>query len=157
MTSDETASDLVEPCLLYHISRSQQSQFQVKIYMLIWLSWNFVGFGEKKRLLLNNHTFFGKLDSAALVESQRRRRLSQFPFTQSKEIIDMFPDLTKIVMLAFHGHRSSKICQTLQGYKLAWGLPIIDTRFDDLDLVLRSQVCQNYKLLILFRLMSTVI
>ena len=48
----------------------------------------------------------------------------------------------------FHGHCSSKVFQTLY-QNLAWGLPI-HTRFDDLDLVSRSQVCQNNKLQIVF-------
>ena len=43
----------------------------------------------------------------------------------------------------FHEHCSSEVFQTLQHYNLAWG---VNSRFDDLDLVLRSLVCQNHKL-----------
>ena len=45
----------------------------------------------------------------------------------------------------FCGHCSCKVFPTLHNYKLAWVLPI-HTRFDDLDLASRSQMCQNRKL-----------
>ena len=46
--------------------------------------------------------------------------------------------------------------QTVRDYYLARGLAI-HTRFDDLDLISRSQVCQNHKLQIGFRFLSTVV
>ena len=42
-----------------------------------------------------------------------------------------------------------KFFQTLHYYSLSRSLPI-DSRFDDLDLVPRSQVCQNHKLKVVF-------
>ena len=52
----------------------------------------------------------------------------------------------------FHRHCPSKLFQTLHYYNLAWGL-LIHTRIDDLDLVSRSQVCQNYNLEIVFKIL----
>ena len=46
--------------------------------------------------------------------------------------------------------------QTLHDYDLAWG-PAIHTRFDDLDLISRSEVSQNHKKQIVFRFLSTVV
>ena len=45
----------------------------------------------------------------------------------------------------FPGHCFSEFLQTLLCYNFALGLPI-DTTFDYVGLVSRSQVCQNYKL-----------
>ena len=55
-------------------------------------------------------------------------------YTYSREIIDMFHDLTKLIFGFFMDTVPSKIFLTLHDYSLAWGLPI-HTRFDDLDLV----------------------
>ena len=49
-----------------------------------------------------------------------------------------------------------EVFKILHGYNLAWGLAI-HTRFDDLDLISRSRVCQNYKQYIVFRFLSTVV
>ena len=68
----------------------------------------------------------------------------------SSEIIDVFSDLTKNVTLAFW------VFETLVDYKFAWGLAVC-TRFEDLDLVLMSQISGNQKLQIVFRFLSTVI
>ena len=65
--------------------------------------------------------------------------------TYSREIIDVFPDLTKLFNMGFFCGRCLKeVFQTLLDYYLA-SLPI-HTRCKDLDLVSRSQVYQNYKL-----------
>ena len=45
---------------------------------------------------------------------------------------------------------------TLRDYDLAQD-PAIRTRFDDLDLISRSQVCQNHKLQIVFGFLFTVV
>ena len=62
---------------------------------------------------------------------------------------DVFPDVIKTLLLTFYGHCSIKVFQTLQYYNLACGL-LIHTRLDDLELISRSQVCQNHKLQFLF-------
>ena len=49
-----------------------------------------------------------------------------------------------------------EVFKTLRDYNLARG-SAIHTRFDDLDLISRSHVCQNYNLQIAFRFLSTVI
>ena len=49
-----------------------------------------------------------------------------------------------------------EVFPTLCGYNLARGLAI-HTTFDDLDLISRSHICQNHKLLIDFRFLSTVV
>ena len=49
-----------------------------------------------------------------------------------------------------------EVFQTLRDFNSARGLAIRN-RFDDLDLISRSQVCQNHKLQILFRFLSTVL
>ena len=73
--------------------------------------------------------------------------------TCSREIIVMFSDLTKTLILA---HCLKEAFQTLHDYYLARGLPIY-TRFDDLDLIPKLQVCQNHKLQIVVKLLSTVV
>ena len=69
----------------------------------------------------------------------------------------MFSDLTKTLSLAFwqtlFKGGLSNLCMTMT---FARGLAIY-TRFDDLDLIARSQVCQNHKLQIVFRFLSTVV
>ena len=60
----------------------------------------------------------------------------------------MFPDLTKNIEV-YQRHCVSEVFQTLHYYNLALGPPIY-IRFDDLDLVSRSEVFQNYKLQIVF-------
>ena len=69
--------------------------------------------------------------------------------TYSREIIDMFPYMDKNFIVGSHRHCSGVVFKTLHNYNLAWGLPIC-TRFGDLDLVSKSQVCQNHKLQIVF-------
>ena len=65
--------------------------------------------------------------------------------TCSREIIDIFSHFKDILTVVFLGHHWSKIFQILLYYNLACGLHF-DSRFDDLDFVSRSQVCQKYKL-----------
>ena len=61
----------------------------------------------------------------------------------------------------FGKHCLKEVFQTLHDYNLAFGLAI-HTRFDDLDLISRSQGCQKYEVKIvlfrfLFRFLSTVL
>ena len=49
-----------------------------------------------------------------------------------------------------------EVFQTLRDYNLAQGLSV-HIRFDDLDLISRSQICQDHKLQIVFRFLSTVV
>ena len=66
--------------------------------------------------------------------------------TYLRKIVDIFPDFSKTSChWLFYGHCSSKVFETLHYYNLVWHLPI-HARFDDFDLVSRSQVCQNHKL-----------
>ena len=58
-------------------------------------------------------------------------------------------------MLAFSWTALSEIFQTLHDYNLAEGLHF-HSRFDDLDLVLRSLVFQELQI-VFFRFLSTVI
>ena len=44
----------------------------------------------------------------------------------------------------FVGHCLREVFQTLHDHNFALGLAV-HTRFDDLDLILRPQVCQNHK------------
>ena len=74
--------------------------------------------------------------------------------TSSREITDVFFDLAVTLTLAFFcGHCLREFSQTLSDYNLAPGLAIY-TRFDDLDLISRSQICQNHKLQIVPRFLS---
>ena len=70
--------------------------------------------------------------------------------------MDVFSDLKETLTLAFWRTLFNGGFQTLRVYNLARGLAM-HTRFDDLDLISRSQVCQNDKLQIVFRPLSTVI
>ena len=74
----------------------------------------------------------------------------------SGEIIDVFSDLTKTLTLAFWQTLFKGGLSNLRDYNLVRGLAI-HTRFDDLELILRSQVCQNNKLQVVFRFLSNVI
>ena len=58
--------------------------------------------------------------------------------------------------MLFGRHCLRKVFQTLHDYDLAWGLAI-HIRIDEFDLISRSQVCQNHKLLIVFRFLSTLV
>ena len=49
-----------------------------------------------------------------------------------------------------------EVFQTLHDYNLAFGLAV-HTRFDDVDLVSRSQVCQIINCKLFFRFLSTVV
>ena len=61
------------------------------------------------------------------------------------------------LMLAFFGrHCLREVFQTLCDYNLAQGLTV-HTKFDDRDLISRSQVCQNHKLQIDFRFSPSVV
>ena len=69
----------------------------------------------------------------------------------------MFSDMMKTFNIGFWGGNCLReVFQTLCDYDLAHGLAI-HTRLDDLDLILRSQVCQNLKLQIVFGFLSTVV
>ena len=68
----------------------------------------------------------------------------------------MFSDLTKSLSLAFRRHCLKEAFQTLGDYNLAGGLAV-QTRFDYLDRILRSQACQIHNLQIVFRFLSTVV
>ena len=68
----------------------------------------------------------------------------------------MFSDLTEALTLASDGCYLREIFQTLHHYNRAQGLAI-HTRFDDLDLTSRLQVCQIHQLQIVFRFLSTVV
>ena len=57
----------------------------------------------------------------------------------------MFSDLTKVKCWHFDRQRSREVFQTLHDHKLARGLAN-HSRFDDLDLTSKSQVCQSDKL-----------
>ena len=54
------------------------------------------------------------------------------------------------------GHFLRKVFHTLCDYNLAWGLAI-HIMFDDLDLISRSHVRQNYKLQFMCKFLSTVV
>ena len=70
-----------------------------------------------------------------------------FTFAHSRGKIDMFSDLTRTIMLTFWHTCLREVFQTLHDYNLAWDLVlVIHTRFNDLDLISKSQVCQNHKL-----------
>ena len=73
--------------------------------------------------------------------------------TYSREISNMFPDLTKTLTLDF---LMDTIFQTLHDYNFARGLAV-HTRFDDLECISRSQVCEILKLQIVFRFLSAVV
>ena len=56
-----------------------------------------------------------------------------------------FPAFTKTVSLAFLWTLLGEVFQTFYNLTLLGELPV-HTRFDNLDLVSRSQVCQNHEL-----------
>ena len=60
-----------------------------------------------------------------------------------REMIEILSDLAKTNIVFFGRHCLREVFQTLHDYNLAGGLAI-HTRFDGLDLISRSQVCQNY-------------
>ena len=62
----------------------------------------------------------------------------------------------KLLHWIFGGHCLREGFQTLSDYNLAQGLAI-HNQFDDLDLISRSEVCQNQKLPIVFRFLSSVV
>ena len=68
----------------------------------------------------------------------------------------MFSDSTKALMLVFGGHGLREAFQFLHDSNLDRG-PAIYTRFDELDLISRSQLCQNHKLQIVFRFLCTAV
>ena len=63
--------------------------------------------------------------------------------TYSREIMHTFSDVTKALILVFGGCCLREIFPTLREYNLAQDLRV-HIRFDDLDLISRSWVCQNY-------------
>ena len=75
--------------------------------------------------------------------------------THYREVVGVFPDLTKPLTLAFFVDtvevRCCKCCTTVT----PWGLPTY-IRLDDFGLVSRSKVCRNHKLHIVFRFLSVV-
>ena len=68
----------------------------------------------------------------------------------------MLFDLTKTLTLTLCRHHLRGVFQTLCDNNLAMDLTV-HTIFDDLDLISRSQVCQNDTLQIVFRFLSTVV
>ena len=54
------------------------------------------------------------------------------------------------------GHCLREVFPILRHSKLFRG-PAIHTSIDDLDLISKSQICQNHKLQIVFRFFSTVV
>ena len=68
----------------------------------------------------------------------------------------MFSDLTKTLMLTFKGTLFKGGLSNLVFFYLARGR-VVHTRFDDLDLISRSQVCRNHQLQNVCRFLSTVI
>ena len=68
----------------------------------------------------------------------------------------MLFDLTKTLTLTLCRCHLRGVFQTLYDNNLAMDLTV-HTIFDDLDLISRSQVCQNYSLQIVFRFLSTVV
>ena len=56
-----------------------------------------------------------------------------------REVINVFPDLTKALSLAFHRHCSNKIFQSLHYSNLAWSAPM-HTRLMTLTLFQSSSV-----------------
>ena len=106
------------------------NNFDWKFHVLFQLSWNFIGLLSTLSRSWIYHYFF-------------------FFCTYSREIIDVFLIWQKLFHWLFHRHCSNEIFQTLHNYNLAWGLPVL-TRFDDLNIVSRSQVYQTHKLQIVF-------
>ena len=65
-------------------------------------------------------------------------------------------NLSKALTLAFGKHCLMKVLQFLNDYNLSRGLPI-HTSMDDLDLISKSQLCQDHELQIAFRFLFTVV
>ena len=86
------------------------------VYVLTWLSWNFVWWLITWTGSWKYYYFF-------------------YSRSYSVETIDMFPDLIKTERCLLLRHCSREDFQTLHDYNLACGLPI-RTRLDDLDLTL---------------------
>ena len=78
-----------------------------------------------------------------------------FTFTdiQGRKLM-CFRTWQKLTLWLFGRHCLREVFQTLCDYNLAWGLAVY-TRFDDLNLILRSQECQNCRSY--FRFLSTVV
>ena len=104
------------------------NSFNWNFYVLVQLSWS----SEIVKYIQAGHEYTTIFDLC----------------TYSREVIDVFPDLTTTFSLAF-SWTLSEVFQLLHYFNFAWGLPI-HLRFDDFDLVSRSQVCQNHKLQIVF-------
>ena len=80
-----------------------------------------------------------------------------FTFAHVQEIKLMcFLIWQKLLHWIFGGHCLREGFQTLSDYNLAQGLAI-HNQFDDLDLISMSEVCQNRKLPIVFRFLSSVV
>ena len=101
----------------------------VCLFVFIWLSWNFVRLLTKLKLCI----------IVWLCQVNHEYTTVYCFCTFLKDIIDIFLIWKK---------KSHKIFKTLHDY-LAWGLHC-PCRFDDLDFVSRLQVCQKYKLQIMF-------
>ena len=63
--------------------------------------------------------------------------------TYSKEIIDMYPHLKTTLAQSFYWTPLEQDFSNLCDYNLAWSLHC-HSRFDDLEVVSRSQVYQKY-------------
>ena len=68
----------------------------------------------------------------------------------------MFPHLENIYVGFFSDTMRTRAFKTLHDYNLAWDLHF-HCRFDDLDFVSRSQVCQKYKVQIVLFLDSCLL
>ena len=106
------------------------NSFNWKFCVLIQLSWNFVGLLSKS----SRQWFF----PFANIQGDNWHVLWFFTGTWH-----------------FGRHCLWKVFQTLHDYNFARGLAVL-TRFDDLDLISRPQVCQNYKLQTVFRFLPTI-
>ena len=110
--------------------------FNWKLHSLIWLSWNFV----------------------ELLSTSSRSWIYYYfclshMFKRGNWYVSWFD---KNCHWLFHGHCSSEVFQTVHYYSIALGLPD-DTRFDNLDLISRSQICQNHNCKLFLRFLSIVV
>ena len=119
------------------------TSFYWKFNVLIRLSWKFVW------LLSTSHLIMLKLhDCWEHLAGHENATIFVVFHTYAREITDVFPNSTETLLLAFLGTLFNQGFK-FEYYNLAWGLPI-NFRFDQLELVSRSQVCQNHKLAIVF-------
>ena len=109
---------------------AESNSFNWKFYVLDRLSWNFAGvLCTPSRSWIYHYLPL----------------LYHYDFrTYWREIIDAFEIWQKLYCWHFHGRCSGEVFQIWIKINLPWSLPIY-AKLDDLDLVSRSQVCQNKK------------